>query len=134
MADEAVQVTQLEDRLLEVTVADNTSISAGTVLQLTDANTGSASSANGEFFAGIATVDKLANDGSTKLAVWRHGLFEMSNTDLGTISDGDKVKISGANQITTVLAADNVELSGQVVGIAMQDAAADERILVLVGS
>ena len=131
MANEATLVQQLEDRLLEVTVADGTAITKVTILKLSDPNTAAASSADGDIFLGIASVDKVANDGQTRMAVWRHGVFDMKDSGAG-ITAGDPVKIAGANLIAT---ADDATAAGlkEVVGIALQTAAANEVIEVLVG-
>ena len=122
MANEAVLVQQLEDRFLEVTVADGATIEKGTILKLTDPNTGAASSADGDIFLGITMVEKVANDGQTRIAVCRHGVFDIKDSGAG-ITAGDPVKISGANLIAT---ADDATAAGlkEIVGIALQTAAA----------
>lgn len=131
MANEATLVQQLEDRLLELTVADGTGIEKGTILQLTDATTGSASSADGEFFGGIAAVEKVANDGQLRIPVWRRGVFDMKLTN-ATVAAGEPVKIAGAN-LVALADDDTIANAGEVVGIALQDGAANEVIEVLVG-
>jgi len=128
----AVLVQQHEERLLELTVADGTTISGGTILQLTDPTTGSASSGNLNIFAGIAANEKLANDGSTRLAVWRKGVFDMYSNDAANA--GDIAVISGANMVG-VAKATLLTLSGAAlrVGTYLQSATAGEVIEVLVG-
>lgn len=134
MVSEAVLVQQLEDRCLEVTVDDADHISKGTILKLSDANLGTASSADGDIFLGIAKSEKVANDGQVRLAVWRHGVFDIyvEAGDIGGVSAGEMVKISGANFIVTA-DSDTIETHGEVVGMALQDGAVDEQIEVLVG-
>jgi len=132
MANEAVLVQQLEDRLLEVTIAD-TAFEKGTVLKLSDPNTGAASSADGDIFLGILATEKVSGDGQTRVAVWRHGVFDMKNVTGETITAGAPVKISGANLIT-IADDDTVENAGQVIGIALQSATSGEVIEVLVGA
>jgi len=131
MANEAVLVQDLEDRKLEVTVADGATIEKGTILKLSDPNTGAASSADGDIFLGIALAEKVANDGQTRLAVSRHAVWDIKDSGAG-ITAGEFVKIAGANLIATA-DDDQVEKSGEVVGMALQTAAAAEVIEVLVG-
>jgi hypothetical protein len=131
MANEAILVQQLEDRLMEVTVADGTGIEKGSILQLTDPTTGSLSAADGNFFAGIAASEKVANDGSTRLAVWRYGVFDLKLT-AATVAAGEPVKIAGEN-LVALADDDTIENKGEVVGIALQSGIASEVIEVLVG-
>lgn len=132
MANEAILVQQLEDRLLECTVADGALIEKGTILKLTDPNTGVASGADGDIFLGIAAYEKVASDGSTRMSVHRHGVFDLKDSGSG-IAVGAFVKIAGANLIATA-DDDQVEASGEVVGMALQTASASEVIEVLVGA
>lgn len=125
MANEAKLVRRLEDRLQQVTVAEDAGIEKGTVLELTDVNTGAASSGTG-IFCGIATTEKVANDGSTTLSVWNNGIFDMT-ASAATITAGDLVKIDGANLVSTTATGEDA------IGMALQDAAASEVILVHVG-
>ena len=131
MANETILVQQLEDRLLEVTVANGAGIEKGTILKLADPNTGAACSADGDLFLGILADEKVASDGQTRMAVWRHGVFDIKDSGAG-ITAGDPVKINGANLIATA-DDDTVEGMTEVVGIALQTAAASEVIEVLVG-
>ncbi len=131
MANEAVMIRRLQDRLGEVTVADGTAIAKGCILQLTDPQTGSASSADGQFFAGIAVSEKAANDGTTKMAVWTKGVFDIKLTT-ATVAAGEPVKIAGAN-LVALANDDTIGNSREVVGVALQDGANDEVIQVMVG-
>lgn len=126
MANEAVLIQQLQDRLPQCKVADGATILKGTILKLSDANTGAASSADGDVFLGIAAVDKLANDGQTTIAYWDKGIFDLKDSGAG-ITAGNPVKINGANLIAT---ADDATAAGlkEVVGYALQTAAASEVI------
>ena len=134
MADEAVMVQQLQERLTQVTVADGTGIEKGTILKFSsDPNTASASSADGDLFAGIAAEEKVANDGQTELAVWTKGVFAIKVTaDTGSAVLGEPVKIDVANTVT-VADDDSVAHSSEVVGIALETGAAGETIQVRVG-
>jgi len=132
MANEAIMVQQLEERLLECTVADGATIEKGTLLKLTDPNTGVASGADGDIFLGIAAYEKAISDGSTRMSVWRHGVFDLKDSGSG-VTVGDIVKLAGANLIATA-DDDTIEKSGEIVGIALQTGSASEVIEVLVGA
>ena len=58
-----------------MTVADGTGIEKGAVLILTDANTVATTTGDTDACAGIAAEEKIANDGKTKLAVYKRGIF-----------------------------------------------------------
>lgn len=135
MANEAVLVQDLEYRHLEVTMADGaagTDIAKGTILALSDPNTGAASSASGDFFLGVLLEENVGADGTTRYAVSRHGVWDMKLTT-ATIAAGEPVHIAGANLIAI---ADDITVgnyAGENFGIALQDGANDEVIEVLVG-
>jgi len=134
MANEAILVQQLEDRLFQVTVADGTGIEKGTILKWSgDPNTAAASSADGDIFAGILAEEKVANDGQTEVAVWRRGVFALkAAAATGAITLGHKVKIAGANLIdpaAVTTAADFAEHFGTVI----ETSSNNEIVQVLVG-
>ena len=126
MANEAKLVQRLQDRLSQGIVAEDATILKGTILQIGDANVLSASSADGEFFGGIAYADKVADDGSTTLAVWTKGVFDMKLTT-ATIAAGEPVKIAGAN-LVAIADDDTAANSNEIIGYALQDGANDEVI------
>lgn len=130
MANETKLVQKLQDRLSQVVVADDTGIEKGTLLALTDANTGVASSADGDIPVGIAASEKEADDGSTTLAIYTYGIFDMTCDGTG-VTAGDPVKIGGANLISV---ADDATAAGlkEVIGYARQTGAASEVIEVMV--
>lgn len=132
MANEAVIVQLLGNGgdPIEVTVADGTAIAKGTLLKIADPRTASATSADGDKFIGIAAAEKVANDGSTTLAVYTHGIFDLKDSGAG-ITVGTYVKVNGANVIAT---ADEAGAQGdsEVVGLALETAGAAEVIEVLI--
>lgn len=133
MANEAILIQKLEERHLEVTVAAAVGIPKGTVMKLTDPNTGAASSADGDIFLGILINEKDGdNTSQTRMAVARHGVFDMKCDGTG-VTAGDPVKIGGANLISV---ADDATAAGikEVIGMALQTGAANEVIEVLVGA
>ncbi len=134
MANEAILVQQLEDRLFEVTVADNTGIPKGTILKFdSDPNTAAASSADGDIFAGIAAEEKVADDGQVRLAVWRRGVFALkAHGSTGTITLGHKVKIAGANLIDPAAVTTEADFAEHL-GTVIETSENNEVVNVLVG-
>ena len=107
MANEAVLVQDLEYRQLEVTMADGslgTDIEQYTILKLSDANTGSASSTDGDLFLGILAVENKGADGQTRYAAYRGGVWDLKDSGAG-MAVGVMCKIAGANLVATADAA-----------------------------
>ena len=75
MASETTLIYELEPPI-PFTVADNTGIEKGAILMLTDPMTASLATGDDDMVAGIAAEEKIANDGKTKLAVYRRGIFK----------------------------------------------------------
>lgn len=102
MANEHVLI--LETHIAEpMTVADGTSIEKGTFLKMTDPNTAAASDGDADIVAGVLKVEKVANSGITRAAVYRGGKFRA--TASGSITVGDALitasSSGGANQLAT---------------------------------
>ena len=129
MANEAALRVRIDDPI-DFTVPDSTGIEKGTICKLSDPRTAEASSASGDVFAGIAAREKIANDGRTQLALFRRGIFDMKDSGSG-ITVGQWVSIGGANTIKTATEAEIA--AGKAIGIALETAAANETIQVLVG-
>jgi len=128
MANEAVIIELLGNKgdPISVTVADGVDIAKGTLMKIADPRTGSATSADGDAFIGIAAAAKVADDGSTNLAVYTNGIFDIKDSGSG-ITAGQTVKIDGANLIATADEA-GAQDSAQIVGIALETAANSEVI------
>lgn len=131
MANEAVIIELIDGgRPIRFTCADGAGIEKGTLLKLADPRTASATSADNDPFCGIAAAEKVASDGSTSIAAYTCGIFDLKDSGAG-ITAGATVNIGGANLIIASAAADL--LTGSVVGRALETAAADEVIAVAVG-
>ena len=59
------------------TCADGAGIEKGTLLKMSDPFTVAAATADNDVFAGVAAEEKIANDGKTKIAVYRGGIFNL---------------------------------------------------------
>jgi len=118
---------------IRFTVADNTAIAKGDLLQIEDIRTASINTTVGNPFAGIAATEKEANDGQVTLGVWTKGIFDLHKDPDSVISIGDFVAMSGCNLIRTAVEADFS--GGNVVGKALEAAAtgSGEVIAVAVG-
>lgn len=117
---------------INVTVADGTAISGGTLLKLSDPMTGAASSAAGDKFLGIAMSDKVANDGNTTIAAATKGIFNIDCVGAAGSTAGDMVVISGASVVSGAGTGGEVGLN---VGKSLETVAAnvDEKIRVAIG-
>ena len=132
MADNHPVTVELFDggQPIRFTVANATTISAAQICKLTDPRTASASTGTGDIFAGISAAEKLANDGSTTLALYTKGIFDMTAAN-GAITLGDVVTSSGANLIRTATEAERQ--AGKGIGKALETCSATEVIRVDVG-
>ena len=130
MANECILTTQFSPPVA-FTCADGTGIEKGTLLQLTNPRTVSASSADNQTSIGVAAVEKIASDGKTKVSVYIDGIFLMTDSGAG-FTAGDLLKIAGANLVAT---ADDAGAQGpnEYVGKALETAGAGETGRVLVG-
>lgn len=126
MANEATMIQRLQDRLSECTVADGVAIAKGTILKLSDPNTGAASSADGDIFVGIAATGKEANDGQTRMSIWTKGIFDLKCDAVG-VTAGSKLKIGGANLVSTADVTTAADFNEHF-AVALQTGAASEVI------
>lgn len=123
MANEAVITTLLGNKgdPVEYIVAAGAAIPKGSLMVLSSSpKTATISSADGEFFCGIASTEKTATDGITKMACVTHCIAEMT-AGTGATTFGQMQKISGANLVidadddTTANMMENVGLSLETV-------------------
>lgn len=128
MSNEAELYVELENPI-PMTVADGAGIEKGALLALSDPMTAAKSSSNDDTIAGIAASEKIANDGVTKLGVYRRGIFKM--TADGSITVGDLVKSNaGTTENTVISTSASAGSTENVVGIALESAADGETLLV----
>jgi len=127
MANEAILRDDLGENPIDFTVADGTGIEKGTLLKLTDPRTAIAASGGGDKLAGIAAIEKVASDGSTRLGVYRKGIFDMVAD--GTIAIGDAVMADGTDN--KVIASTAVS-GAAILGYALEAASAAETVQILV--
>ena len=125
MANEAVLMveTQLP---VQFTVADGTGIEKGSILKMTDPMTAALSDGDGDIIAGIAAEEKIANDGNTKLAVYRGGIFKALAGAAITVGDAldTHSATGGSNEVAPA------PVNGEhVLGIALETASDTHTLL-----
>ena len=122
MANEATPIELLGNNQggeqISYTVADGAGIVKGTLLKFADPRTASATSAVADLFAGVAAMDKVADDGATTISVWQKGVFDMAAS--GTINAGSRVVVSTpANYV--IASAANTD-PAKIIGVALDNA------------
>ena len=119
------------DLPIMMTCANSGGIEKGQCLKLTDPFTVAATAGANDIFGGIAAEEKITNDGKTKIAVYRQGIFNVESGTTGT-TVGKSVKIEANNEFTDV-AADNSDL-GYVWGKALETSTNGELFLMELGT
>lgn len=106
---------------VRMTCADGAGILKGVILKLADPRTASASDADDNCFAGISAAEKVASDGTTSLAVYTHGIFEITTS--AAVTAGERVYISAAQKCAKV---DADALLRSTIGIALETTTGDD--------
>lgn len=125
MANEATLI--YETHLpIQMTCSNSVGIEKGALLKLSDPFTVAAVSANNDIVGGIAAGEKIANDGQTKIAVYRGGIFKV--TASGSVTAGDPLGVTDVGAVYTNKL--GLTLSGSVdFGIALETATNGETFL-----
>ena len=107
------------------TCADGTGIPKGTLLRLTDPMTVVLATDADVPIAGIAAEEKIANDGMTKIAVYRRGIFKMLAGESSILIGSPLTSHTVDNEVTLQDVNDT-----HIVGRALEAAADTETFLV----
>ncbi len=120
-------------------IASSATIAKGTFLDFADPRTASASTGTADVFAGYAAEGHDGKDYSTTISVWTNCIVE--GTASGSITAGDALQTADpGNYVMTIPIAALNELTsaalllalaatdGRKVGIALENASADEKI------
>ena len=111
----------------EYTVADDTAIVKGELMEKKDASTATKVSGAGVPIAGIAATDKGALDGTTKMAVITHAVVTAYVLSGGSATLGAYVRSGGAdNSVTVATTLDNE--TGKTVGKSEETGTSEEQI------
>ena len=122
MANEATITTLLGNQgdPVEYTVADGIAIPKGSLMVMDSSpQTAKISAADGDFFVGIAAVEKKISDGVVKMACITNCVAEIKYSGSGTL--GQPQKISGVNTIADADEAGAIG-SSEVVGMGLETA------------
>jgi hypothetical protein len=132
MANEAVIIELFNGgRPIRYTCAEAITIEKGTLMRLTDPRTVIAHSGVRQPIAGIAAAEKKGSDGSTTIAVYTDGIFDITTSAAGATNIGFMVAISAtANMITAADATDL--LASSDVGALYEASSNDEVVAVRV--
>lgn len=129
MANEAV-CYETPTKFARYTVADGTGISKGTLLKLSSPNTAAAAGSYTDKFAGVAWMEKVANDGSTEIVAAIDGVWGLVGSNSVTV--GQHVSLStgtGSNFIQAYTTLDFEK--GYVVGKALQTGSGTVKVRLL---
>lgn len=128
----ALAILYLETGLpIPMTCADGAAIEKGQCVKLADPFTVAATAGANDIFGGIAAEEKIINDGKTKIAVYRSGIFIVESGTTGS-TVGKSQKIEANNEFTDT-AADNSDL-GYIWGKALETATNGEFFLMELGT
>ena len=110
-------------------VPDNVSIAKGTLCLITNAPGSSGRVASEALVyttsirpAGIASMDKTANDGSTSITLWTNGIFNIYTS--GALTIGDKVKLASSNYV--IAEGDTTNSAALTFGVALKTVSTNE--------
>ncbi len=139
MTNELVLVLKTSEPI-DWIVQDVTAVEKGTAMVISGSSTigRTAISASGthKAFAGVSRREKIANDGRTRLALFRESIFRAKSGDGLPMLNGDAVMFSGSNTIVAVkhsaLSASAIML-GLKAGTLLEDCAVGETKEVWIG-
>ena len=119
-------------RTVSVTVADATAIPKGTLITMSsDPNTGLAHAAGtGEIPLGITLQEKVANDGTTRMALAIDGIWDV--VAKGAIALGDTVMPGATANMVSVTPGGSLSVGNisRFMGICLETATDAERVLI----
>ncbi len=113
---------------IKYTCLNNTAIPKGTLLELEDLRTVKKISAADKPIAGVAAAAKVANDGSTKIAVLTNFIGKVVCESEGATVGHQQVANDGTNMLADHDTLDNE--TGDVAGYALETATSGETYLV----
>ena len=104
MANEAVIIELLgatKGRPINWQIPDASAIPKGTIMKsVTGGDRKCAATTADDPFAGIAAMEKVANDGSETMTLYTHGIFDLTNAAIADATAGARCDINGANLFT----------------------------------
>jgi len=119
MALEATLIYETEAPI-PFTCADNATIEKGTILTLSDPMTVAACTTDNAVVGGIAAEEKIANDGKTKIAVYRGGIFKGTVGAAGCTAGDALITDCNTGDPNEIVVADDA--SENILGTALETA------------
>lgn len=127
MADEASISLELEPAV-NMTCADGTGIEQGAICKLADPLTASLSDGDEDDIAGIVKTEKVADDGTLSVALYRRGWFVVTLSGNGTTGQAvSSHSLSGGSNIVATSTATAV--GSKTLGLLLQDGTDGDRVL-----
>lgn len=125
MANEAVLKLK-QDEAIDFIVADGVGIEKGAILESLDGRTASGAALHEVAVAGICAREKIANDGRTRVAVFRRGIFDL--TASGAVVIGNAVTMAGGatNKVQAAESSAKTSSGGIIIGTSLETAADGE--------
>ena len=121
--------TELEPAV-SFTVADGTGIEKGSLLKLTDPRTAILSTGDIDAICGIASEEKVANDGKTSIGVYMRGIFIC--TAGGSITVNDLLMTNSASGAANeVITATTAAVGSHAFALALESATDTQTLKVL---
>lgn len=108
MGNEAIIIELLGNKgdPIQYICVDGDVFPKGTILKLSDNREVDLSNTEGDVCAGIASMEKVAADGSLRISAYTNGIFDLLEGEGAGIAIGVPVKISTANTIEEAEAGD----------------------------
>lgn len=127
MANEAELIFETE-LPIPMKCGDTVGIEQGTVLKLSDEFYAVAAAGDRDLIAGIAAAEKIANDGTITIPVYRRGIFKM--TASGNITLGDPL-VAHNNLVVSAINENETTLSGnRILGTALGTATDTQTVMI----
>lgn len=119
MANEAVLVLETQPAI-SFLCANGTGIEQGAICKLANPMTASISDGDADYVAGIVKTEKIANDGKTKVSLYREGIFKIYVS--GSVTAGQAVMTSSSTNGANICVASTASAVGsKTLGIALDN-------------
>ena len=110
----------------DMIISDASSALYGTLVSLTDPGTVSTTVAANAKCAGVLARDKVANDGHTRISVYKRGTFRAVCS--GAVTIGDPVVAAGVTNMINNAPANSTTSGSAIIGYALETGSDQEEI------
>ena len=109
---------------VEYTIAAGAVIPKNSIMKISASpQTALATDGANKIFVGIASTEKTTTDGVTKMALWTHGIFDLTCGGAESMVLGAPVRTGAAANEVTVMTDDTITNAPQCVGVALETVA-----------